>query len=181
MEFLNVYKGGAAYREQVFALYEEAFPPAEKKPRSMMERLSAAGKMEIMAIVENEDFVGLAVDIFSPKAAILDYFAIVPQKRGGGYGSRAVRMLVKRREGEKYIFEIERPDPSADNARDRERRKAFYLRNGLRETGLYAKVYGTDFELLTPDGALTFDEYTDTLCSVIGREGLRLLNPQLIS
>lgn len=25
--------------------------------------------------------------------------------------------------------------------------KAFYLRNGLKETGLYARVYGTDFEL----------------------------------
>lgn len=178
MELLNIYQEGRAYEERVFALYEEAFPPEEKKPRAMMEALSAAGKMEILAIVEKGEFVGLAVDIFSPEAAILDYFAIVPKKRSGGYGSRAVQMLVKRRQGQIYIFEIERPNPAAENARDRERRKAFYLRNGLEETFLYAKVYGTDFELLTLDGALTFERYTDTLCAVLGKEGLRMLNPQ---
>lgn len=178
MKFLNVYKEGTNYREQVFALYDKAFPAEEKKPRAMMEALCEAGKMEILALVEDEEFVGLAVDIFAKEAAILDYFAIVPEKRGGGCGSRAVQTLVKRRVGTKYIFEIERPDETAENAVERARRKAFYLRNGLKETGLYARVYGTNFEMLTPDGALTFQEYTDTLRAVIGEEGLRALNPQ---
>ena len=31
MEFLNVYKDGEVYREQVFDLYERAFPAEEKK------------------------------------------------------------------------------------------------------------------------------------------------------
>ena len=34
-------------------------------------------------------------------------------------------------------------DEKAENAQDRKRRKAFYLRNGLKETGLFAHVYGT--------------------------------------
>lgn len=178
MEFLNVYKDGEIYREQVFDLYERAFPAEEKKPRAMMEALCEAGKMEILALAEEGEFVGLAVDIFSEEAAILDYFAIVPEKRGGGCGSRAVQALVKRRAGTKYIFEIERPDETAENAVERARRKAFYLRNGLKETGLYARVYGTNFEMLTPDGALTFQEYTDTLRKVIGEDGLRMLDPQ---
>lgn len=177
MELLNVYGNGEAYREQVFALYEEAFPPEEKKPRSMLEALSEAGKMEIMAIVESDAFIGLAIDLFSKKGTILDYFAVAPEKRSGGYGGRAVQMLVRRQQGRKYIFEIERPNPKAENARDRERRKAFYLRNGLKETGLFVNVYGTDFEMLTTDGSLTFAEYTGVLADVLGTEVLRRLNP----
>lgn len=177
MELLNVYQGGEAYREQVFALYEEAFPKEEKKPRRMLEELSAAGRMEIMAVVEEGVFLGLAIDLFSSGGAVLDYFAIAPENRSGGYGGRAVQMLIRRQQGRKYIFEIERPNPDAENARDRERRKAFYLRNGLKETGLFVNVYGTDFEMLTPDGSLTFEEYTGVLADVLGEEFLRRLNP----
>ena len=71
-------------------------------------------------------------------------------------------------------------DDSADNAEERKRRKAFYLRNGLKETGVFANVYGTDFELLTPDGELSYSEYTDILYAILGEEGVRLLNPRLL-
>lgn len=46
--------------------------------------------------------------------------------------------------------------------------KAFYLRNGLKETGLFVNVYDTDFELLTPDGELTFWNmwiFSEKLCT----------------
>ena len=72
-------------------------------------------------------------------------------------------------------------DASADNANERERRKAFYLRNGLKETGVFANVYGTDFELLTPDGELSYEEYTDILYDILGKEGVAVLNPRLLS
>ena len=72
-------------------------------------------------------------------------------------------------------------DASADNAKERERRKSFYLRNGLKETGVFANVYGTDFELLTPDGELSYEEYTDILYDILGEEGVAALNPRLLS
>ena len=42
-------------------------------------------------------------------------------------------------------------------------------------------MYATDFELLTPDGSLTYDEYTGFLERILGEEGVRVLNPSLIS
>lgn len=59
MEFVNIEAEGSAYKEQVRKLYESAFPEAEKKPFSSMERLAAEGKMELTAIVDQE-WVGLA-------------------------------------------------------------------------------------------------------------------------
>ena len=111
----------------------------------------------------------------------MDYFAVSPEKRNGGYGSKSLKLLLERFRSNKYIFEIEMQDEKAENAQDRKRRKAFYLRNGLKETGLFAHVYGTDFELLTPDGSLTYDEYTGFLERILGEEGVRVLNPSLIS
>lgn len=180
MEFLDILTDGKKYKEQVYALYEAAFPPEEKKPLSMMETLAEQRKMELLAIVEEGEFVGLAMNMLSEKAALLDYFAIAADKRSGGYGSRAVRMLQERFDGRKYIFEIEKQDSEADNASDRRRRKEFYLRNGLKETGIFANVYHTDFELLTPDGSLTFQEYVEMLAYILGEEGLRILKPTLL-
>lgn len=180
MEFLDIFGEGRAYREQVYTLYEEAFPEEEKKPADFLEELQMQGKMELLAIEENGEFIGLAINMLAEKTALLDYFAIAPDRRDEGYGSRAVRALQKRFENQKYIFEIEMQDEDAPNAEDRKRRKAFYLRNGLKETGVFANVYHTDFELLTPDGKLTFDEYVEMLLTILGEEVVDLLNPHLI-
>lgn len=180
MEFLNIFNEGKQYRNEFYSLYQEAFPEAEKKPEALMEALTAQGKMEMLAITEEQRFIGLVINMLAKKAALLDYFAISPDIRSGGYGGRAIQKLLERFQGQKYIFEIEMQDETAPNAEDRRRRKKFYLRNGLKETGILANVYQTDFELLTPDGELTYEEYTDTLRDVLGEEGVRILAPSLI-
>ena len=192
LRLMDVQKEGGFCKSRFRALYEEAFPAIERKPLEMMELLAEQGKMELLAIVEvpagvsekaveNARFIGLAVNMMDGNTALLDYFAIAPEHRNGGYGSHSLALLLERFRDKKYIFEIEMQDPTADNAADRKRRKAFYLRNGLRETGLFAKVYGTDFEMLTPDGSLTFQQYTEFLQTILGGLGIELLKPTLIA
>lgn len=179
MEFLNILKEGKEYKEQVYALYETAFPKEEQKPISYMEKWAEEGKAELLAVVEEREFIGLVMNMFSSSAAVLDYFAISPEKRNGGYGGKAVRGLVERFQGQKYVFEIEKQDELAENAEDRKRRKAFYLRNGLKETGLFVHAYDTDFEILTPDGELIYKQYEDMLKEMLGKD-LNLASPSLI-
>lgn len=162
-------------------LYEEAFPAIEKKPFSLMEELGREGKMELLIILEEDAFAGLAACMVDGTCAILDYFAIDGQKRSGGYGGKAIRLLKERYKKYQWILEIEVQDPCAENAEDRRRRKAFYLRNGLKETQMLVNVYQTDFELLTPDGTVTFEEYTGVLRNVLGEEGMELLHPVLLA
>lgn len=181
MEFLDIRAEGSRYKKDLYELYEEAFPPEEKKPLSLMEDLCKEGKMEMLALTDGQEFIGLAVNMLSEQTALLDYFAIVKEKRSDGYGGKAVRSLIQRFENKKYIFEIEMQDPNAENAVERERRKRFYLKNGLKETGVFANVYQTDFELITPDGVLEFDAYVKFLLEILGEEGVRKLNPCRIS
>ena len=180
MELQNIQKEGKKYKEEVYALYVEAFPEVERKPLELIETLSALGKMEMLAITENEEFLGLAINMMTGKTALLDYFAIAPGRRGGGIGSRSLKLLLERFHNQKYIFEIEKQDEQAKNAAERKRRKEFYLRNGLKETGVFVNVYKTDFELLTPDGELNFEEYTEILYGILEEEGVRILEPRLL-
>ena len=133
--------------------------------------------------VDEDEFAGLAINLIDEEQnrALLDYYAIAPEKRNGGYGSKGLEVLLERFKNYKYIFEIETQNEKAENAEERKRRKAFYLRNGLKETGLFVNVYDTDFELLTPDGELTFWEYVDFLREVMYEEYVEILRPTLIA
>lgn len=185
MELLDIFSDGKnfsdgkEYGKQFWRLYEAAFPASEKKPQKMLERLAKEGREELLAVTENGEFIGLAINMLAGETALLDYFAISEEKRSGGFGGRAIRMLTERFAGKKYILEIEMQDDTADNAQDRLRRKKFYLRNGLKETGVFVRAYHVDFELLTPDGELDFGQYLEILTEVMGKE-LSYIDPQLL-
>ena len=53
MELKNILKNGTEFKEQVYMLYEEAFPAEEKKPISLMEHLAEKGQMELFAACKN--------------------------------------------------------------------------------------------------------------------------------
>ena len=183
MKLMNIADDGAQYKWQLYDLYDKAFPEQEKKPLQIMENLIADNRMEMLAMVDEDVFVGLAINLIDTEQnrALLDYYAIVPEKRSGGYGSKGLEVLLDRFKNQKYIFEIETQDEKAENAEERKRRKAFYLRNGLKETGLFVNAYNTDFEILTPDGELTFWEYVDFLREVMYEEYVQILRPTLIA
>ena len=83
---MNIADEGMRYKSQLYELYEMAFPEQEKKPLHVMEQLVEDGKMEMLAIVDGDEFVGLAINMLSGNCALLDYYAIIPEKRSGGYG-----------------------------------------------------------------------------------------------
>lgn len=127
--------------------------------------------MEILSLMEEEELIGLNINMLAGDLAILDYYAILPEKRSGGYGSIGIQKIMDRFRGRKLILEIEKQDVSASNAEQRASRKKFYMKNGLKETNLFVNAYGTDFELLVPEGSLTYDEYKQALSAVLGRTG----------
>lgn len=169
---------GKRYYDAVKSLYMDAFPAEERKPFEKMEELEAEGRMELLALTEQEELLGLVFYLITPETAILDYFAILPEKRGMGYGGKAVAAVLERFSDRKLIFEIEQQDPAAENALERKRRKEFYLRNGLKETGIFVHVYHTDFELLTPDGELTYETYVTMLRESMGDQVVQMLAPR---
>ena len=155
----------------ILDLYQKAFPESERKPFSLIERKAAMGSMEILVINEGGRRCGLAITAMGPDTdlVLLDYFAISEEYRGMGIGTEAILLLKELYCDRQFFLEIEELDETAPNKEERIRRKQFYLRNGMLETGIRVSLFHVDMELLASKPGLTFEE-----CEKLYRE---LLGP----
>lgn len=158
--------------------YLEAFPKSERKPFGIMKMKAGQGVMELLVIFEKKQPVGLAVTVLHQDMVLLDYFAMARDHRGKNYGSRALKLLKKRYQDRRFLLEIELLNEEAPNQKERIRRKNFYLKNGMRETGICACVFKVPMEVLTDGKPVTFDEYhsiyRDSIGAVFARKVTRL-------
>ena len=150
-------------------LYLRAFPKEERKPFWLMLQKQAEGTMEILSIEEENAFLGLAIFAFDKDLALLDYFAISDEFRGQGIGSKALKALQKIYAGKRFVLEIETTKKPCRDLEMREHRKAFYLRNGLKETGIFVDIFKVPSELLVFDEYVSGQEYIDLYIHAIGK------------
>ena len=78
------------------ALYHSAFPAAERMPLSRFFALQKKGQAEILVLRTGGAFAGLMIVTFAPGYALLNYFAVEPDCRSMGLGSRALPALQQR-------------------------------------------------------------------------------------
>ena len=143
----------------IYKLYRSAFPRSERKPFSMIYKMSRAGKTDTWYITDEGRFVGLAITINGPDRILLDYFAIDEQARNGGYGSQILKMLISHYAPKSLFGEIENVIDEGEDLPLRKRRKQFYLRNGLKEMEVMVYLFGVKMELIGTGTPLTFEEY----------------------
>ncbi|MBQ8845907.1 MAG: hypothetical protein IJ006_02065, partial [Lachnospiraceae bacterium] len=62
-----------------------------------------------------------------------------------------------------------------DNMEERRRRKQFYLNNGMRELGVYAKLFGVEFELLGYECEVCFEDYFSLYDGIYGKYACQFL------
>lgn len=149
-------------------LYLCAFPASERKPFQLMLNKQAEGTMEILAIEEENAFLGLAIFAFDKDLALLDYFAISEDLRGQGIGSKAIKALQKIYEGKRFVLEIETTKKPCEDSEMREHRKAFYLRNGLHTMDFDVILFGVEMEILANCDELTYEEYLNIYINACG-------------
>ena len=151
----------ASYSEwrKLKQLYKTAFPRYERKPLWIVRMKHRKGEADIWVIDQEGEFAGFAITVNELDMVLLDYFAISEDKRSSGLGGNALKLLQEKYANKRFFLEIECEDGSADNAVERVRRKAFYLRNGMSEIGVKANVYTVDMELLGYHCDVTFEDY----------------------
>ena len=141
-------------------LYRAAFPPAERKPFSMILRTCRRGDGEMLAMVgEDGSFLGLAITLLHGGLVLLDYLAVTPEARGQGIGTATLAALRARYADRRLLLEIEDPDEPSDNRADRLRRQAFYRRCGMVEMPYRVWLFGVKMRLLTDGEPVSYEEY----------------------
>lgn len=165
---MDLYTAGSLDMNFILELYHQAFPEVERKPFSVIERKAAMGSMEILAIKEDGQRIGFAITAMEESMVLLDYFAIAEKARGQGAGSEALMLLQALYSDKQFFLEIEEPDAAAPNQQERIRRKDFYLRNGMLETGIRIELFGVPMEILSTSAGLTFAQCAKLYRSLYG-------------
>lgn len=150
-------------------LYETAFPVQEQIPYEDLIHLLDAMDIDYAAYYDGEMLVGMTMVLRLPKYNWGWYFAVKEELRGKGFGQEILsRVLDKYRDGRPFVIDIESPlQPDAHNPEQRRRRHAFYLRNGMKDTGTSRSWDGLTFTILTnSDEPFTQQDYDDIVAAL---------------
>ena len=147
--------------EEITEIYDgymkQDFPSDELKPLSHILKSAEEGYGFSLGIYEKAELMGYAVFILceETKCALLDYFAILKERRGGGLGHHAFSLFEpyfqeNMPEIEGLYIESERVSAAANETQRlvRERRISFYLSCGCEMTALRSVLFGVDYSVL---------------------------------
>lgn len=140
-------------------IYFEAFPPKERMPFPLMVAMSKLWNTRFWGVYDNDAPCGFVYLAHSRKLVFVMFFAVEQSLRSKGYGSAILQELKSRYSGKKIIISIEPCDECAPDIELRKRRKAFYLRNGYRETGYCIKLSGVIQEIIIAGGQFAKGEF----------------------
>ncbi len=149
--------------DQIEALAKNAFPPEEYLSPADLIRMAENGEVDFLALYDGGALVGFMVVSSFRHMCYLFFLAIDPSCRSKGYGGQALRLLDSLYPGKQQVVDFEMIDPAAPNNAQRISRRAFYLRNGYRETGRFLSYLGVDYEILCRDAAFDFDTFQDMM------------------
>ena len=160
-------------------LYLSAFPDDERIEIESLYDLYRQNLIEIDIINENDKNIGFAVIYLNENIHLLSYFDIDPRYRGRGFGSMALKKLK-----EKYddlMIEIESTKfKTADDFHLRNRRKAFYIRNGFKILDTEVDYFGIEMELMATTKDAGIDEYMETYLNIFDgdfvNDNIKLIN-----
>ena len=112
---------------QAVPLYEQAFPLAERRPTDVWTQMLGGHRyFSGHAIAEGGDFCGLLTAWHFETFVYVEHFAILPEKRNGQKGARALAQFVALQSPLPIVLEVE--EPTEEMAR---RRIGFYERGGF--------------------------------------------------
>ena len=140
-------------------LYFKAFPPDERKPFGRIVSMVRQGRSDMWCFFREGRFAGFAATINGDELVMIDYLAVVPQLRGQGVGTMALRALCNAYPDHGLFVEIESPFEQSDDTDARLRRKAFYDRCGFRPSRTMADVFGVRMELMCHGCSVDFETY----------------------
>ena len=174
LQFFDVTKK-SQWLPQVKVLYESAFPANERIPIKHL--LDNKIKREFWAFFDKEDgenhaevgkeiaaapmFCGFSNSITHGSITNIVYFAVAPELRSRGYGSKILQAIRRQHPDTRIVVDIEVEEDSkdAEELERRNRRREFYQRNGFDASPVDYIWQGEHYRLLSAGGTVTEKEF----------------------
>lgn len=141
-------------KQRIQQTYIKSFPKEERFPFHILQACNydySAAKLE--AILNYDQYIGMQFVVRYDEITYLMYFAIDEAYRNNGYGGHALQNLIIRNNN--LLLCIEKPSNKRSIAY---RRKNFYIRNGMHETGAFIEDTGVLYEVLSSEKGFKPDE-----------------------
>ncbi|SHI86009.1 GNAT family N-acetyltransferase [Fibrobacter sp. UWP2] len=168
LQFFDVTRD-APWFPQVKALYESAFPANERIPIKHL--LDDKIEREFWAFFDKKDganaatpkFCGFSNSITHGNITNIVYFAVVPELRSRGYGSKILQAIRRQHPDTRIVVDIEVEEDSkdAEELERRNRRREFYTRNGFDSSPVDYVWQGEHYRLLSAGGTVNEKEFRD--------------------
>ena len=145
--------------KSVYELYTKSFPRIERKPKWLLK--SKLFKDYDLFVVREEDKIAgfmIAVPVKNTNLVMLDYLAVNTELRSKGYGSFILSEVYNYYKGKKVFLACETVDEAADNYTQRQKRYAFYAKNGWKNTGLITEGSSGEMYILSHE-PITREDY----------------------
>lgn len=112
--------------------------------------------------------------------AYLFFFAIEPDKRGKGYGSKVLGKLKERYEGKRLFLAREQLDERSNNYGERVKRHEFYLHNGFEDLPCRIKEAWVIYDVMGTGGKVSAEEYDALISSWTGKWIRKIVDMRII-
>lgn len=173
-------------REELYNKHlSKDFHKDEVKPFEMIEGLIAQDRYCCYGFFENEEQMGYGYFTRATKggAILLDYLEVYEEHRSKGLGSAFLKLIKERLhcEGAYLLAEVENPEfaSSSEEEAIRQRRIAFYDRNGFERTKIRSRILGDNYYIISlalknaATNDLVFIDLKEIYLSVFGETFLR--------
>lgn len=138
------------------ALYFSAFPKEERIPWLILWQNTRRKDVAFTAYLDGQLFCGFTIAVRLEDLYYVLYFAVDEALRGKGYGSQILGQL--QAEYGTLGLNIEPLDPTAENYAQRQKRFAFYQKNGFLDTEHFVWEVGGKFRVLSTDKKLPMSQ-----------------------
>ena len=136
----------AGFEPMAKALYVSSFPKVERFPYGLICAVAYLPGFHFRTWYIDGKFIGLTYTLTRHSMSVIYYLAVVEEERGKGYGALILKELCKLRPRTALITESD--DIQAANRVQRQRRIAFYLRNGFVQTGWQLADYSGLYDIM---------------------------------
>lgn len=136
-------------------LYEEAFPPAERRTATGWKlQIATRPRFDVHVLEDEAGFAGFISSWQLSRCRYVEHFAVLPERRSGGIGTKALAAFLRMCGDTPVVLEVELPESELAV-----RRIGFYRRNGfvLSELDYLQPPYEAGGELL-PLRLMTYGE-----------------------
>ena len=140
-------------------IYFESFPQSERMPFPLMVAMSKLWNTDFLGFYEEDTLCGFIYLAHNRKIVFVMFFAVDAALRSKGFGSAILQEIQKKYPTKKIIISIEPCDETAPDIEIRKKRKAFYLRNGYKETGYMIKLAGVVQEIIIANGEFNKSQF----------------------